>query len=113
MNPTITCMADGQVYRSTEPVIKNNTDPQYYVFNSTTVIKIGDSSASTYDCHLTFDPPDLGNNTNYDYVVTNKPNFTANITGERRRVKQFLSHTFMSYFNKYYPNPTTKDKTQT
>lgn len=94
MNPVITCTVDGRVYNATNPASRTSIDPKYYVYESTTVINISNSSAPTYDCRLTFDPPDLENNPNYDYVVTSKPNFTANITGERRRVEQIITYVY-------------------
>ena len=77
MNPVINCTADGQTY--TGPATKTLITP--YVYNSTTIIKIGNSSTTAYDCHATFNPPAVGSNPNYNYVVKNPPAFTANVTG--------------------------------
>lgn len=91
MIPVITCTADGQLYKSTDPASRTLIDPKYYVFDSTTVIKIGSGSASTYDCNVTFLPPDLKNNPSYKmFVVQTAPNFTANITGKRWRVIEII-----------------------
>lgn len=87
MYPVITCMADGQEYKSTDPARRTpiDIDNQYYLFSSTTVIKITNSSTQTYDCRITFTEPDVPNNPNYEFIVRNEPNFTANITGERMK----------------------------
>ena len=80
MNPVINCTADGHTYSG--PATKKLINSTYYVYDSTTVIQISDGTASTYDCRVTFNPPDVGSNPSYKYVATNHPNFTANYTGE-------------------------------
>lgn len=82
MNPVINCTADGQTY--TGPATKTLITP--YVYNSTTVIKISNSSAPTYDCQLTFSQPAVPtNNPNYNFIVRNEPTFTVNFTGEQMK----------------------------
>lgn len=94
MTPIINCTADGITYY-TGPATKTTITP--YLYDATTVIKIGNSAAPTYDCRVTFTAP-ASNNTIYQtYLATNTPNFTANITGERRRVIKILLQGLMTY----------------
>jgi len=88
MNPVITCTDDGQVY--TGPATKTSSIVPY-VYNSTTIIQISNSSSESYDCRVTFTSPGPGvrNNPNHNYVANNEPNFTANVTGKLRRVTKF------------------------
>src|SRR6218665_413705 len=48
MNPVITCTDDGQLY--TGPATKTLIASDVYVYNSTTIIQISNSSSATYDC---------------------------------------------------------------
>ena len=85
INPVMTCTGDGQVYMGLAN--KALVMSQYYLYTSTTVIPISNSSSTTYDCRATFTAPDVKGNPNYKKqgLVTNEPNFTANVTGKRRR----------------------------
>lgn len=86
MNPVITCTVDGRVYNATNPASRTSIDPKYYVYESTTVINISNSSAPTYDCQLTFSQPAVPtNNPNYNFIVRNEPTFTVNFTGEQMK----------------------------